>query len=121
MQLQNVLDRPDNTNMEKTRDLAEALAENANLKKQLASKPKTETISTNLFGDIDIIKIGDVEHFELSLKDFIEILPIYIQRSSENRLDKMTPIFLGCYQESNASLLGAVSIGIAMNDFVPKS
>ena len=116
--LQNVLDRMDDTNIEKIRDLGGALAEIANLKKQLASKPKTEKIKTNLFGDIDIIKIGDVEHFELSLKDFIGILPIYIQRSSENRLDKMTPIFLGCYQESNSSLLGSVSIGIAMNDFV---
>lgn len=62
-------------------------------------------------------QVGDIELANISIEDFLGLPPIYTQRNSPARVNKMRPTFDNAYMNNKASTLSVVALGVAERDF----
>lgn len=66
----------------------------------------------------NIVQVGDIELANISMEDFLPLPPIYNQRHSAGRVNKMKQTFDSAYMNNKAESLSMIALGIAENDIV---
>jgi hypothetical protein len=64
------------------------------------------------------VQVGDIELANIQMKDFLTLSPIYNQRNSAGRVNKMKQTFDSAYMNNKAESLSVIALGIAENDIV---
>jgi len=64
------------------------------------------------------VQVGDIELANIQMKDFLTLSPIYNQRNSAGRVNKMKQTFDSAYMNNKAESLSMIALGIAENDIV---
>lgn len=64
------------------------------------------------------VQVGDIELANIQMKDFLTLSPIYNQRNSAGRVNKMKQTFDSAYMNNKAESLSMIALGIAENDII---